>query len=172
METQLTTTSATDIVPISSQGLSPYDMRRDEQRFPRLRHITAVDAIAQISQVIVHAAMLRGTRIVAEDIATIAAGLHHEMMLDEDKLGTDNVSAAELDYAVRRAILRGDEIYGINVASLYKIVTGYIKTEGTLAHRRILAERDAANRKAAESSPVNIALQAKAAGLAKQKGIH
>lgn len=128
------------------QNVSIVDMRADSRRFPRLATIDQETAQHRLQGIVAMAYTYTGRQYQPADLTLVAHGLYTELMLDEDGVGTKNISVEEIGYAIRRAIL-STEMYGINVVSLYKAVRAYCVGEGHYAQQQA-NERRAAERKA------------------------
>lgn len=130
METESLTTF---IAANSAQGL--LEIRHDKDRFPRLKDITTANAVARVRGIVASAYLYRGQAIDKEAAGFIAAALVQELTTDFDRLGTAEITIEEVAYAVRKAVM-SDSMYGISVASLYRAVVGYIKSEGAALQRK------------------------------------
>lgn len=128
------------------QNVSLVDMRADSRRFPRLATLDQETAQHRLQGIVAMAYTYTGRQYQPADLTLVAHGLYTELMLDEDGVGTKNISVEEIGYAIRRAIL-STEMYGINVVSLYKAVRAYCVGEGHYAQQQA-NERRAAERKA------------------------
>lgn len=128
------------------QNVSLVDMRADSRRFPRLATIDQETAQHRLQGIVAMSYTYTGRQYQPADLTLVAHGLYTELMLDEDGVGTKNISVEEIGYAIRRAIL-STEMYGINVVSLYKAVRAYCVGEGHYAQQQA-NERRAAERKA------------------------
>jgi hypothetical protein len=151
-----TTNSAAALVPIAA---TPVEMRLDPVRFPRLNSIHREDAIRLMTEIVRAACIYRGSKAEASDVVATAAALVDELNADT-AYGLKFISFAEIRRAVRRAVLE-TEMYGVNVASLYRAIVAYAKGEGTQA--TIAAQTQRSGR---PSSP-QIALDAAASELLK-----
>ena len=105
------------------------DMRRDAKHFPRVGAVSRDVAIVQMSKIVSEAFMLKGQTADASNIGYISTNIVDELQADLDRKGTRNISFAEISRIIRRAILN-DEMFGISVATLYKVIMGYINGEG------------------------------------------
>lgn len=89
-----------------------------------------------------------------------------ELQADTEHLHTRNISFAEIAKVVKKAVMTQD-MYGISVASLYKIITDYIRTEGSklqeMVDKEVLKKRNEDMR----NSVIAPMLQAYAGGFAK-----
>lgn len=128
------------------QDVSLVDMRADSRRFPRLATIDQETAQHRLQSIVAMAYTYTGRQYQPADLTLVAHGLYTELMLDEDGVGTKNISVEEIGYAIRRTVL-STEMYGINVVSLYKAVRAYCVGEGHYAQQQA-NERRAAERKA------------------------
>lgn len=108
------------------------DIRMNPQRFPRLLNIPEAEAVTGLAKIVTLACMYRGQEIDAPRADFTARTLRAEL-LEDDTFGAKFVTLEEIRRAVKKAVLNDSELYGINVASLYKIVMAYVKGEGHLA---------------------------------------
>ena len=110
----LSESSATAVIT-APDNVDLYKIRHDTTAFPRLRDIPEEVA----TQAIANTVALRG-----------------ELMADLGHCGTDDLTLPELAYAIRQAVIAGDEMYGVNVASLYKAAVKYARGEGMQMQQR------------------------------------
>ena len=61
--------------------------------------------------------------------------------LDDDTWHSGNISLGEIQVVVKRAVLGGSEMFGISVASLYKVIMEFVKGEGHLNQQKIWEAR-------------------------------
>lgn len=105
-------------------------VRLDSQRFPRLKALPVPAAVTGVAQIITGALAYTGRKLAEEDVRYMAQSLYGELIQDYDGIGTANITLEELRYCIRRAVLGlGPEMYGINVASIYKIACDYCTNE-------------------------------------------
>lgn len=115
------------------------EIRRDTQTFPRLKAYTQQDAVRMMTRMVFLAAAYRGYNVDKEQIAFIATTLYMDLMQDEERLGTDTITFAEIGRVFRKA-----ELFGLSVKGLYDAIIAYIMTEGKKAAeeaRKAKAER-------------------------------
>lgn len=111
-------------------------VRMDSKQFPRLVALQPKEAVAGLARIVGAALTYTGRTIPEDDITALASSLWSELMQDYDGIGTANISLAEVNYCVRRAVLGlGPEMYGINVSSLYKVICDYCLNEGHAAQQ-------------------------------------
>lgn len=130
MSNELTTTGAVSLV----------DIRRDKERFPRLCSMPVKESVAKVSEIVAKAFMYRGQQADPVNISFISMNLVEEL-LQERVYGARFITIEEISRAVKKAILGGSEMMGINVASLYKVVMEYVKGEGHLADKEAKEKR-------------------------------
>ena len=128
MSNDLTTQGSQLMIPNDNQ-VTLLDMRMDSKRFPRIGRVTRDQAVMEMSKIITQAFLYKGQAADQNNIQFISCSLVDELQSDLDHMGTKNISFAELSRIIKRAILQ-DEIYGISVASLYKVIMAYVKDEG------------------------------------------
>lgn len=134
------------------------EMRADPNRFPRLKSMTTEQAVMGMARIVSQAFLYRGQAADPTNIQFISSALVHEL-LGDDRYSTSSLSLAEIQVVVKRAVLGGSEMFGISVASLYKVIMDYVKGEGHNYQRRIDGIRRAQEIRD-ESSGVSVMLQA------------
>lgn len=128
MNNEVTTIGGQLMTPSDNQ-VSLLDMRMDAKRFPRIGKVTREQAIMELSKIVSQAFLYRGQAADQNTIQFISCSLVDELQSDLDHLGTRNISFAELSRIIKRAVLQ-EEMFGISVASLYKVIMAYVKDEG------------------------------------------
>lgn len=120
------------ITPISQSPSVPatlLEMRADSRRFPRVKSVTREQAYVEMSKIVSQAFLYKGQEVEPSKIQFIAVTLVDELL--EDRVyGAANISFAEIQVVVKRAVLGGTEMFGISVASLYKVIMDFVKGEG------------------------------------------
>ena len=136
-------------------------VRMDSGRYPRLKNLPAHYAAAGLAQIVAGALTYTGRTLPEDDIQRMGTALYAELLQDYDGVGTANITLEELNYCIRRAVLGlGPEMYGINVASIYRVACDYALHEGRQAQETANNRHAAARRKALESSPAGAMLTA------------
>ena len=128
MSNEVMTTNGQLTTP-SADNATLMDMRLDSKRYPRLASYPREKAIFEMTKIVTQAHLYKGQNADPANIQFIATALVDELQADMDRCGTKYISFAEISRVVKRAILQ-DEMYGISVASLYKIIIEYVKGEG------------------------------------------
>ena len=168
MSNDLTTQSG--LVNYNPGQASLLEMRGDPTRFPRLKTMPREQAILGMSRIVSQAFLYRGQAADATNIQFISSSLVTEL-LQEDKYGASYLSLAEIQVVVKRAILGGSEMFGISVASLYKVIMDFVKGEGH-ANQKKIDERTRIERdRAFQSSGVSPMIQAYAGEFLKKHKI-
>ena len=136
------------------------EVRMDSQKYPRIKAMPATASVPGVVQIILAALAYTGRHLLDSEVERMAASLLQELLNDYDGVGTANITLDELNYCVRRAILGlGPEMYGVNVASLYKVACDYCLNEGRQA-QETANSRHARQRKAQlAASPVGAMLE-------------
>ena len=122
------------------------EMRADATRFPRINTMSREQAVSGLIRIVSQAFIYRGQAADPVNVQFISNALLNELM-EDDKYGAGYLSLAEIQVVVKRAVLGGSEMFGISVASLYKVIMEFVKGEGhrnqqqVLEHRRKEAER-------------------------------
>ena len=93
-----------------------------------------------------------------------------ELQADLDKLGTRNISFAEISRIVKRAVLQ-DDMYGISVASLDKVIIEYIKGEGHRLQQEVSERKRKSEQERIKNSVIAPMLQAYAGELLKHSKV-
>lgn len=121
------------------------EMRMNPQRFPRLKSMPREQAVFEMTKIVSQAFLYRGQAADPTNIQFIASALVTELMEDR-QYGLSSLSLAEIQVVVKRAILCGSEMFGVSVASLYKVILEFAKGEGHINQKKV----DEINRQEAE----------------------
>lgn len=142
---------------IAKREVSLVDIRLDANTYPRLNSYDRQEAIQLIAKIVYKALMYRGQSIDAANVNFISTNLYDELM-SERELGARYITIEEMKRVVNKSVLH-DNIYGVSVASLYKVIIEYVKGEGHVAsvqaiekHRSMMRE----NEKRLLQTPANI----------------
>lgn len=146
------------------------DMRMDAKRFPRIGKVSREDAIVLMSKVVTEAYLYKGQNADITNVRYIASALVDELQSDMDNLGTRNISFAEIARIVKRAILT-EEMFGISVASLFKVILEYIKGEGHELQVKVREMRSNETQRQMRDSVVAPMLQAYAGKMLKNNKV-
>lgn len=147
-------------------------VRMDSAKYPRIKAIPAATSVTGIAKIIASALAYTGRQLAEQDVRFMAGSLLQELLQDYDGVGTANITLEELNYCVRRAVLGlGPEMYGINVASIYKIACDYCLNEGRQAQETANNRHRAQRVKALESSAAGAMLTTYAGKMLKEKTI-
>ena len=125
---------------LQNNNASLLEMRMDAVRFPRLGTYPREQAVFEMSRIVSQAFLYKGQAADPTNIKFISCSLVDELQADLDHLGTNNISFGEIARVVKRAVLQ-DELYGISVASLFKVIIEYIKGEGHRLHQQAVELR-------------------------------
>lgn len=153
------------MTPASNQ-VSLLDIRKDAKRFPRLHTYSREQAVNEMSKIVSQAFLYKGQAADPTNIQFISCSLVDELQADLDRLGTRFLSFAEISRIVKRAVLQ-DEMYGVSVASLYKVIIEYVKGEGLKLLQQVKEEKHNAEQEQIRNSVVAPMLQAYAGQLLK-----
>lgn len=132
------------------------EMRADSGRFPRLKTMTDEVAVSQLIHVVTQAFLYKGQAADPTNIQFISSALLQEIRQDRT-YGLPDLSMAEIQVVVKRAVL-GEEMFGISVASLFRVIREYAKGEG---HRN----QQIVNNRRREATPVSPIVKAYAGEL-------
>lgn len=146
------------MTPASNQ-VSLLEMRMDEKRFPRIGAFPRERAVFEVSKIVSQAFLYKGQAADPKNIQFISCALVDELQSDLDKLGTRHISFAEISRVVKRAVLQ-DEMYGISVASLYKVIIEYIKGEGHRLQQEVSERKRKSEQEQIKNSIIAPMLQA------------
>lgn len=156
MGTELTTMNNSPVVMSTpSPTATLLEMRMDSKKYPRVGSVPMDIAILEMKKIISQAYMYRGQSADARNIEYTAASLVDELLSGYDA-GTKAISFAEISRIVKRAILN-DQMFGISVASIYKVILEYINGEGLKLCRerdRIKEEQERPQLKGTDLSPM------------------
>lgn len=123
-----------DIVNYNPQGATLLEMRADSDRFPRIKTMPREQAVSGMTRIVSQAFLYRGQAADPANVQFIATALVEELLADDN--GAYNLSLAEIQVVVKRAVLTTDMI-GINVSSLYKVIIAFVKGEGRENQARV-----------------------------------
>lgn len=146
MNNDVTTTSNKVAAPAAGQA-SLLEIRMDANRYPRLHTYGREQAVHEMSKVVSQAFLYKGQAADPINIQFIACSLVDELRADHDRLGTKYLTFAEIQRAVKRAVLC-EEMYGISVATLYRAIIGYVKGEGHRVSQEALKLKERAEMEA------------------------
>ena len=131
------------------------EMRADATRFPRLKTLPREQAVSGLTRIISQAFLYRGQTADPVNVQFIANALLDELLAD-GQYGAGNISLAEIWVVVKRAVLNTD-MFGISVASLYKVIIAFCKNEGHLNQTMVNMSR---RKEALQPTAVSVRLQA------------
>lgn len=130
--------TSTALVNYNPGNASLLEMRADSDRFPRIKTMPREQAVLGMSKIVSQAFLYRGQAADPTNIQFISTALVQELL--EDTNGAFNLSLAEIQVIVKRAVLNTD-MMGINVSSLYKVIIAFVKGEGRENQSRVDALR-------------------------------
>lgn len=134
------------------------EMRADSTRFPRIKSMPREQAVMGMSRIVSQAFLYRGQTADPVNVQFISNALLGEL-LEDDRSGAGYLSLAEIQVVVKRAVL-GTEMFGISVASLYKVIMEYVKGEGHLIQKQIQERKQREQEQAFKESGLHPMLQA------------
>ena len=153
MSNEMTTTSSA-LENFNPGRASLLEMRADSSRFPRVKSVPREQAVFEMTKIVTQAFLYRGQSADVTTIQFISSSLVDELLAD-DKYGASSISFAEIQVVVKRAVLGGSEMFGISVASLYKVIMEFVKGEGHLNQIKILEEKNREEEKRLRASALN-----------------
>ena len=139
METGEDRQMSNDITNYNPGQASLLEMRADATRFPRLKTMPREQAVSGLKRIVSQAFLYRGQAADPVNVQFISNALLNELLADE-KYGASFLSLAEIQVVVKRAVLESD-MFGISVASLYKVIMEFVKGEGHLNQQKIWEAR-------------------------------
>ena len=169
MNNEITTTNG-QLMTSASNQVSLLEMRMDEKRFPRIGAFPREQAVFEMSKIVSQAFLYRGQAADPKNIQFISCALVDELQSDLDKLGTRHISFAEISRVVKSAVLQ-DDMYGISVASLYKVIIEYIKGEGHRLQQEVSERKRKSEQEQIKNSVIAPMLQAYAGELLKHSKV-
>ena len=169
MNNEITTTNGQLMTPASNQ-VSLLEMRMDAKRFPRIGAFPREQAVFEMSKIVSQAFLYKGQAADPKNIQFISCALVDELQSDLDRLGTKNISFAEISRVVKRAVLQ-DDMYGISVASIYKVIIEYIKGEGHRLQQEVSERKRKSEQEQIKNSVIAPMLQAYAGELLKHSKV-
>ena len=165
----MTTTNGQLMTPASNQ-VSLLEMRMDEKRFPRIGAFPREQAVFEMSKIVSQAFLYKGQAADPTNIQFISCSLVDELQSDLDRLGTKHISFAEISRVVKRAVLQ-DDMYGISVASIYRVIIEYIKGEGHRLQQEVSERKRKSEQEQIKNSVIAPMLQAYAGELLKHSKV-
>ena len=135
------------------------EMRADATRFPRINTMSREQAVSGLIRIVSQAFLYRGQAADPVNVQFISNALLNEL-LEDDKYGAGYLSLAEIQVVVKRAILGGSEMFGISVASLYKVIMEFVKGEGHRNQQQVLEQRQKETERILKESALAPMLQA------------
>ena len=132
------TTSNSALVNYNPGNATLLEMRADSTRFPRIKTMPREQVFDGMTRIVSQAFLYRGQAADATNIQFISSALVQELL--EDTNGAYNLSLAEIQVIVKRAVLNTD-MFGISVSSLYKVIISFVKGEGRENQSRVDALR-------------------------------
>lgn len=135
------------------------EMRADATRFPRIKTMSREQAVSGLIRIVSQAFLYRGQAADPVNVQFISNALLNEL-LEDDKYGAGYLSLAEIQVVVKRAVLGGSEMFGISVASLYKVIMEFVKGEGHRNQQQVLEQRKKETERILKESALAPMLQA------------
>lgn len=151
-------TQSNALVNYNPGNASLLEMRADPQRFPRVNSMPVEMAVFEMSKIVSQAFLYKGQAADPTNIQFISSALVQEL-LDDPTYGAANISFAEIQVVVKRAIL-GSDVFGISVASLYRIIIDFVKGEGHINHKKVCDQQRAIEEKRVKDSGISPMIQA------------
>lgn len=135
------------------------EMRADATRFPRINTMSREQAVSGLIRIVSQAFLYRGQAADPVNVQFISNALLNEL-LEDDKYGAGYLSLAEIQVVIKRAVLGGSEMFGISVASLYKVIMEFVKGEGHRNQQQVLEQRQKETERILKESALAPMLQA------------
>lgn len=131
------TTQETGVVNYNPGRASLLEMRADADRFPRIKTLPREQVVDGLTRIVSQAFLYRGQTADKTNIQFVSSALADELLESED--GTRNLSLAEIQVIVKRAVLNTDMF--LSVSTLYKVIIAFVKGEGRENQNRVDALR-------------------------------
>ena len=156
------TLAMTDPMPLAvapPSQVSFIEIRRHPDIYPRITKVPTPAAQKAMEQIIFRAMFYKAASSLKDDdfsvrISLMASELLQLLLDDEEGLGMNNLSFAEIARVIRTACVSSKkEMYGVTVAGLYQAIADYCINEGHEASKVIREEKWAA-RQMQSSKPV------------------
>lgn len=135
---QMSNETSTALVNYNPGRASLLEMRQHPELFPRIKTMPREQVVDGLTRIVSQAFLYRGQAADSTNIQFISASLADELL--EDESGARNLSLAEIQAVVKKAVLTTD-MMGINVSSLYKVIISFVKGEGRENQSRVDALR-------------------------------
>lgn len=145
------TTQDNSVVNYNPGRASLLEMRADSVRFPRIKTMPREQVVDGLTRIVSQAFLYRGQNADKTNIQFISSSLADELL--EDESGARNLSLAEIQVVVKRAVLNTD-MY-LSVSTLYKVITAFLKGDGRENQSKVEQQR-----RTSKPHPGNIMLQA------------
>lgn len=152
-------TQSSALVNYNSGKATLLEMRADATRFPRIKTMPREQVVMGMAKIVSQAFLYRGQAADPTNIQFISSALVDEL-LEDDKYGAGYLSLAEIQVVVKRAVLGGSEMFGISVASLYKVIMEFVKGEGHRNQQQVLEQRQKETERILKESALAPMLQA------------
>ena len=131
------TTQETGVVNYNPGRASLLEMRADADRFPRIKTLPREQVVDGLTRIVSQAFLYRGQTADKTNIQFVSSALADELLESED--GTRNLSLAEIQVIVKRAVLNTDMF--LSVSTLYKVIIAFVKGEGRENQNKVDALR-------------------------------
>ncbi|MBR5199477.1 MAG: hypothetical protein IKW20_06575 [Bacteroidales bacterium] len=121
------------------------EVRRDNNRFPRLHSYPADIAVRMMAACVLRAARYFDADVKMDEVHQTAFDLYTELMADVEGLRTYNLTFEEICRSIRKAATgQSVEYYGrLSFHFLYKCIMSYVKEEVLEANRQMLRSSEA-----------------------------
>jgi hypothetical protein len=165
-----------DLIPVTSQvAVSKQDarfleIRMDSHKYKRIYKYEKTEAVFQMSKIVTKAFLYRGQAVDSASVNFISNALVEEILLEE-KWGAKYLTFEEIEMIVKGAVLGNAEMFGVSVASLYKVILDWVKTDGTRLQNQAAELKRQQNTQALRDSMVAPMLQAYADSFSKNHKI-
>lgn len=116
------------------------EVRRDNERFPRLHSYPPDIAVRMMIACVLRAAKYFDAQVEMDEVNQTAFDLYTELMADVEGLRMQNITFEEITRAIRKAATGNSvEYYGrLSFHFLYKCIMHYARTEVLEANRQML----------------------------------
>ena len=123
------------VANLNPAGATLLEMRSNPSAFPRVSSVPREAAIFEMTKIVTQAFLYRGQTTDLATINFISTSVVDELLADK-VYNASSISFAEIQVIVKREILSGD-VFGVSVASIYRIILDYVKGEGHLLQKQV-----------------------------------
>lgn len=143
------------------------ECRRDPVNHPRLHQFSEDDATSKMIEILTMAHLYLGRNADMRQEAFIARELVRNL-LSERVYGCRNITFEEISYCIKNAIMTSPSDFFITIPSIYKVIVGYAKGEGSQINEKAYKQIQAERKAALNASPVGALINAQVGAMYSQ----